>query len=350
MLKVVVRRALTYQTTASLRARALSITVSRRTFAEKMTTTKAPPLPPGKDKHHIVVLEAVHAPMPKWGFPYDITLHQRTYKGDVAERIQDATIVVACVTPVTPEDLDIAKDVRCLAIMAVGISWLDREAFAKRGITVTNCAGGNVEAVCEHFLALYFGLRKKIVELDNAMKGTKEWIEDGTLIAHWPEKKPPPGCRQEVLGIFGYGTIGKRIAVLAKALGFSEILVADRKGVPAEKVRSGRTSFDEVVKRASTHVICVPKSDDTTGMISRQEFEHMREDAIVINIARGGIVHEADFAEALKAGQIAGGAVDVLEQEPGGIGTTPLCPDPAKGEQPIPNLIISELQSSKSVK
>jgi phosphoglycerate dehydrogenase-like enzyme len=307
-----------------------------------MSNTAVPPLPPGKDKHHIVVLEAVHAPMPKWDFPHDLTLYPRTYKGDVAERIKDATIVVACVTPVTPEDLDVAKDVRCLAVMAVGISWLDREAFAQRGVTVTNCAGGNVEAVCEHFLALYFALRKKIVEMDNAMKGTKEWLQDGTLIAHWPEKKPPPGCRQEVLGIFGYGTIGKRIAVLAKALGFSEILVADRKGTPADQVRQGRTAFDEVVKRSSTLVVCVPKSDDTVGMISQPEFAMMRKDAILINVARGGIVHEADLAEALRARQLAGGAVDVLENEPGGIGTTPLCPDPAQGAEPIPNLIISE--------
>lgn len=318
--------------------------IAPRKFASSpiQMASKAPPLPAGRDKHHIVVLEAVHAPMPKFDFPHDITLHPRTYKGDVAERIKDATIVIACVTPVTPEDLDIAKDVRCLAVMAVGISWVDREAFAERGVTVTNCAGGNVEAVCEHFLGLYFALRKKIVEIDNAMKGTKEWIQDGTLIAHWPEKKPPPGCRQEVLGIFGYGTIGKRIAVLAKALGFSEVLVADRKGTSAEQLRPGRTSFEEVVKRSSTIVICVPKSDDTVSMISEHEFGLMRKDAIVINVARGGIVNEADFARALKTGQIAGGAVDVLETEPGGIGTTPLCPDPSKGEEPIPNLIISE--------
>jgi len=297
-------------------------------------------LPPGKDRHHIVVLEAIHVKMPEFDFPHTIDFHPRTYKGDVAERIKDATIAIACVTPVTPEDLDVAKDLRCLAIMAVGIGWLDREEFARRGVTVTNCAGGNVEAVCEHFVGLYFAIRKKIVEIDNAMKGTKEWLEKGTLIGRWPDKKPSPGCRQEVLGIFGYGTIGKRIATLAKALGFSEVLVADRKG-NTKNLREGRKAFDEVVRRASTMVVCVPKSDDTVNLIDEKEFESMRSDAVVINVARGGIVNEAALASALKNGSIAGAAVDVLETEPGGIGTTPLLPDPAVAEQPIPNLIIS---------
>ena len=306
--------------------------------SRKMASFNPPPLPPGKTKHHIVVLEAVHVPMPTFSFPHTIDLHPRTTHDQVSARIKDATIVIACVTPVTPSDLDIATHLGCLCIMAVGISWVDRAEFARRNVTVTNCAGGNVEAVAEHFLALYFGLRKKVVEIDARVKGSDEWREKGTMIGHWPEKKPPPGCRQEVLGILGYGTIGKRIAVLAKALGFKEVLVADRKGVSDEEGREGRTSFQDVVSKASTLVVCVPKADDTVDLIGEEELKAMRKDALVINVARGGIVNEAALAEALKAGGIAGAATDVLETEPGGPGSTPLLPP--QGEESIPNLII----------
>lgn len=305
-----------------------------------MAEFKPPPLPAGKEKHHIVVLEAVHVPMPTFDFPHTIDFHPLTKPDQVTERIKDATIVIACVTPITPANLDVAKHVGCLAIMAVGISWLNREEFARRGVTVTNCAGGNTEAVVEHFLALYFALRKKVVEIDNAVKGTDEWREKGTLTGHWPGKKPPPGCQQEVLGIVGYGTIGKRIALLTKALGFKEMLIADRKKASTHELREGRTSFEEVVKRSSTLVVCVPKADDTVDLIDEAELKAMRKDALVINVARGGIVNEGALAEALKAGTIAGAATDVFDPEPSGPGVSPLLPDTSKGEPPIPNLVV----------
>lgn len=199
-----------------------------------------------------------------------------------------------------------------------------------------------MEAVSEHFLALYFALRKKVVEIDTAVKTTDEWREEGTVTNHWVGRKPPPGCNQEVLGILGYGTIGKRIALLAKSLGFSEILVADRKGTSSSSTKEGRTSFDEVIRRSSTLAVCVPKADDTVDLISTPELDSMRSDAIIINVARGGIVNEAALAQALKSGRISGGATDVLETEPGGPGSTPLLPDLAKGGVPIPNFVICE--------
>lgn len=306
-----------------------------------MATFKPPSLPPGKDKHHIVVLEGVHAPMPTFDFPHTIDEYPLTSPDQVAERIKDATIVINTIRPITSAHLDIAPHLGCVAIMAVGISWLDREVFAQRGITVTNCAGANVEAVSEHFLALYFGLRKKVGELDHGAKTSNEWHSNGTMTTHWPERKPPPGCNQEVLGILGYGTIGKRIAMLAKALGFKEILVADRKGAQGQ-TKEGRTPFEEVIRRASTIAVCVPKDNDTIDLINTEELKAMREDAILINIARGGIINEAALAKALQDGEIAGAAADVLDNEPAGPGLNPLLPDLAKGEAAVPNFIICE--------
>jgi phosphoglycerate dehydrogenase-like enzyme len=300
--------------------------------------------PEGRDKHHIVVLESIHAPLPTFDFPHDITLYPRTQPDEVAKRVKDASIVIACVTPVTPEHLDSSPQLGCLAIMAVGISWVQKAEFAKRGVTVTNCPAGNVDAVGEHVLALYFASRKRVGEVDAAIKGGLEWREKGTLTRRWARNgerpQPPLGCNQETLGILGYGNLGKRIEMLAKAVGFGTVLIGERKSASA--LRQGRSAFDELIRCSSTIVVCVPKDDDTIDLIGDRELEMMRKEALVINIARGGIVNEAALARVLKDGRIQGAAVDVLEDEPGGKGTTPLLPDVDRGEEPVPNLVICE--------
>lgn len=310
-----------------------------------LTGMAPPPLPPGKDKHHIVVLEGIHAAMPPFDFPHTITIHSRTAPSEVAERIKDATIVIACVVPVTPRDMDAAPHLGILCVMAVGIQWVDKKDCARRGVTVTNCPAGNVEAVTEHFLALYFAVRKRVVQVHNFVTTSSRWVDEGTLTKLWPHG-PPMGAAQETLGIMGYGTLGKGTEKLARAVGFGEILISERKTTPfngdATTIRPGRASFEETLQRATVLVICLPKDHDTINMIGEKELKMMKKDAIIINLARGGIVNEAALATALREGWITGAGTDVLETEPGGPGTSPLIPDPAKGEPAVPNLTICE--------
>ncbi|EXJ85035.1 hypothetical protein A1O3_05710 [Capronia epimyces CBS 606.96] len=302
--------------------------------------TKPPMLPPGKTKHHIVVLEAIHCDMPSFDFPHTIDLHPRTRPDQVAERIKDATIVIACVVPVTPGDMDQAPHLGVLAVMAVGISWVDKLDCARRGVTVTNCIAGNVDAVTEHFLGLYFAARKQIVKVHTSVTTSHEWRDKGTLNkVYWPSG-PPMGCRQETLGIMGYGSLGTRIEALARAVGFGEVLISERKNA-GNSAREGRVSFDEILKRASTICVCLPKENDTVDLIAEKELRAMRADALLINMARGGIVNEAALAKALREGWIAGAATDVLEIEPAWPGSGPLTPDLAKGEPEVPHLTIS---------
>ncbi|EXJ59090.1 hypothetical protein A1O7_06521 [Cladophialophora yegresii CBS 114405] len=300
--------------------------------------SQPPPLPPGKDRHHIVVLEGIHAEMPPFDFPHTIDVHQRTAPSQVVERIKGATIVIACIVPVTPEAMDHAPHLGVLAVMAVGIQWVDKQDCARRGVTVTKCPAGNVDAVTEHFLGLYFASRKRVVQVHNKVTKTNEWLEKGTLTKLWPSG-PPMGAGQETLGIMGYGTLGTRLEKLAKAVGFKEVLISERKNSKA--TRPGRVSFEETLRRATVVAICLPKEHDTIDLLSEAELRSMRKEALIINVARGGIVNEHALATALKEGWIAGAATDVLETEPAGLGTSPLIPDVAKGEEEVPNLTIS---------
>ncbi|KAH8738299.1 D-isomer specific 2-hydroxyacid dehydrogenase [Ilyonectria robusta] len=294
---------------------------------------------PTETKHHVVFLEAANAPFPTFSFPHTSRRHAHTQPHEVAARIKDATILVVGVIAITAEHLGQAPLLQCMAITATGCEWLDRAAFAKRGITVVNCPQSNVEAVGEHFLALYFSARKKVVQVHNAITGPdRQWVQDGSLVPLW-KQGPPLSCQQETLGIIGYGALGRNIESLAKSVGFGRVLIGERKG--ESKARDGRVSFEDVIRLATTIVVCCPKEPETLGLISELEFNAMKREALLLNLSRGGVVCEQALATALKKGQIFGAATDVLETEPGGVGTTPLMPDIANGEEPVPNLTIS---------
>ncbi|KAF7553112.1 hypothetical protein G7Z17_g3848 [Cylindrodendrum hubeiense] len=294
---------------------------------------------PTETKHHVVFLEAANAPLPDFTFPHTYRRHTQTQLHEVVERIKDATVLVVGVIAITAEHLDHAPKLQCIAITATGCEWLDRRVFAERGITVVNCPQSNVEAVGEHFLSLYFSARKKVVEVHNAITGPeKQWLKDVSLTPLWGQGAPL-SCQQEILGIIGYGALGRNIHTLAKAVGFGQVVIAERKG--QSTARDGRVLFEDLIKDATTIVVCCPKDPETLGLISEPELHLMKRETLLINISRGGVVCEQALATALKEGRIFGAAVDVLETEPGGVGTTPLLPDITKGEEKVPNLTIS---------
>jgi phosphoglycerate dehydrogenase-like enzyme len=133
----------------------------------------------------------------------------------------------------------------------------------------------------------------------------------------------------------GYGALGKKIEMLARAIGFGEVVVSDWKG--AAEIRENRVAFEEVLKKATVLVLCCPRDPSTVNPIGEAELKLMRSDALLINVARGGIVNETALVKALKQNWISSAATDVLEIEPGIIGSALL---PKHGE-PIPNLTIS---------
>ncbi|KAL9105969.1 MAG: hypothetical protein Q9227_008924 [Pyrenula ochraceoflavens] len=285
---------------------------------------------------HIVCLETCHCDMPAFSFPHKWTSYYQTTPAspEVSSRLQTADIAITTVVPITPADLDACPNLKLVAVMATGMEWVDKQACKERGVMVINCPGSNIPAVSEHALAFYFAARKRIVELTNITRTTDLWIEKGTLRSRFTEGFPL-GCAGECVGIIGYGMLGKRIETLMQAVGMGEVLIADRKGVAESDKRPGRTSFEEVLRRASVLVICCPRDPSTLDLIDEAELRLMRKEAIVINVARGGIVNEDALAKALKETWIASAATDVLTIEPGGRSTSPLLADD------VPNLTVT---------
>lgn len=268
----------------------------------------------------IVALETFFCPLPDFTLPAPHTCefrnYDRTRPGQIAERIRDADIVIMTILPMAAENLsaEAAPRLKMVSIIASGTDTVDLATCRARGIVVANTPHCNATTVTEHVLALYFATRRSIVSThlltragDWASKGSQQSTMNG------PDGKPPRTCRDELIGIIGYGAIGRHIETTARSLGMKTV-VAGRKG--AASVPEGRAPFETVIREASVVVVCLPRSPETLNLVSDAEFDQMRPHGLLINVSRGGIVDEKALVAALKEGKIAGAGTDVYSQEP----------------------------------
>ncbi|KAF2259322.1 hypothetical protein CC78DRAFT_586056 [Lojkania enalia] len=283
--------------------------------------------------HEIVALEGLHQPLPPtFTFPphstYNLTVYRRPDLDRLRDRIRNATIIIVTTIKLSADVLapDVTPSLRLVAVMATGTDPVDLDACRKRGVRVTNCPAANIDAVSEHAISLYFAARRRTVLLDGLTRRVpSEWKEKRTLMGHlrFADGKPPLTCGEEVLGIVGYGALGKRIAALGCALGM-RVLVAARKNPSSNGVdvvlppttEDDRVPFEEVVRQSTVLALSLPRNAETLNLISTPEFELMSPYAVLVNVSRGGIVDEDAVVKAVREGRIAGYATDVLDKEP----------------------------------
>jgi len=189
----------------------------------------------------------------------------------------------------------------------VGVDNIDIAAATAAGIIVVNAPTGNTVAAAEHTLALLFALARHVPAADASMR-SGDWERAAFMGRELVDK---------TLGVIGLGKIGMAVADRARALGMD--VVGHDPYVTAEAaalhgIRS--LPLGEVLRLADAVTVHVPKTRDTTNLISTAELATMKPDAYVINVARGGVVDEAALAQALTDGTIAGAAVDVYSSEP----------------------------------
>ncbi|KAF3033263.1 hypothetical protein E8E12_003825 [Didymella heteroderae] len=300
----------------------------------------------------IVALEKQHQPLFETldlppNTTCSITAYQSTTRNELHARIYNADIIIVTTVKLDAETLshDVTPRLRYVIVSATGTDCVDLQSCKARAIRVCNCPGANLEAVSEHAISLYFAARRRTVLLDEVTRRQpSEWKQRGSVNTYLrlPDGKPPLTCGDEVLGIVGYGGLGKRIAAIGRALGM-KVLVAARKpsSNPAQgdaqdadqlpKMEESRVPFDDVLRQATVIVLSLPRNPETLNLLSAAEFQSMHPYAVLINIARGGIVDEAALVQALKERRIAGYATDVFQVEPaGGPEDTPLLAENAK--------------------
>jgi D-3-phosphoglycerate dehydrogenase len=218
-------------------------------------------------------------------------------------------LIIRSATKVTEELLQAADKLKVVGRAGIGLDNVDIPAATKRGIIVMNTPAGNVITTAEHTIAMMMALSR------NIPWGT------ATMKAGLWEKKKLQGREifNKVLGVIGFGKIGSIVADRARGLKM-QVIVHDP-FVTAEAIEKAgfeAVSLNELYRRADYITVHVPKLKDTLGLLNKAAFDQMKQGVMIINCARGGIVHEADLNAALRSGKVAGAALDVFEKEPPG--------------------------------
>ena len=182
---------------------------------------------------------------------------------------------------------------------------MDIEACTRHGVKAANAAGVNADAVAEHTFAMILGYYKNLPFLDTFMKQRRD---EKLLYYNGAELKG------RTIGIIGLGAIGRRVAAYCNAMGIHVLGYDPFVKECADYITL--SSLEELLKTSDIITVHVYLNEETRHMFSRETFEKMKNTALLVNTARGGIVCQEDLIEALKTGQIGGACLDVFEEEP----------------------------------
>jgi phosphoglycerate dehydrogenase-like enzyme len=218
----------------------------------------------------------------------------------------------------------LAPMLRLVAKPGAGVDNIDVAAAARRGVTVTNVSGARGRAVAEHALFMMLHLARR-----GWLRGDPAWRDT-----------PATQLGGKTLGIVGLGDIGSHLARSGHGLGMQVVAHTrtpdpDRARVPVRFV-----DLDSLLREADVVVLCAPLTDATRGMIDRRALTTMKDDAYLINVARGPMVSTDDLLEAMRSGRLAGAGLDVTDPEP-------LPQD--HGLQVLPHVLISPHNAGRTV-
>ncbi len=226
------------------------------------------------------------------------------------EYIKDADVSIFNKTKMNEELLKDAPNVKLLAITATGFDNIDLEYCKSRGIAAANVKAYSTPAVAQHTFAMALFILEKISYYDEYVKSGKYSSQSG--FCNFDEKYNE--LSGKTWGIIGMGNIGRSVAKIAEAFGCKVIFYSASGNSTCTDYE--RVDLDTLLKESDVLSIHCPLSDRTRNLINRDTLKLMKKSAILINVARGPVVNDADLAEALNNGTIAGAGLDVLGVEP----------------------------------
>lgn len=258
----------------------------------------------------------------------DWSLQEQTSAAQVRRAIQNANVVITNKVSVDRDILLSTNSLALICVAATGTNNIDLVATGERNITVCNVRAYATTSVVEHVFSVILALTRRHHEYRRAVSSGKWHNAASFCLLDYPVRE----LAGQTLGIIGYGELGKAVARMGEAFGM-KILIAQRPGTDSQP-KTGRIPLGQVLAQSNIISLHCPLTESTVNLIDCDELEQMREDALLINTARGGIVNEAALLQALRTSRIAGAAVDVLSEEPPRNGNPLL-------DTSIPNLIVT---------
>ena len=263
-----------------------------------------------------LIIDAIHTSIGEEMSKYmTVETHMLPTQAELKELIRDVDVLLMRVDPaINKEILDAAENLKIIAVCAVGLNHVDLDYAKEKGVQVFNAPGWSDNAVAELTISKMLDISRGAMQANREVKDEHVWNK---------YKYYGRELRGKTLGILDFGRIGRRVAMLANA--FEMKVYAYDPFLPAEVFEQNNAvcaTKDEVLQVSDFVSIHLPLLPETRDLISAESIKLMKNDAVVLNMSRGGIVNEKDMYDALVGGQLGGYATDVMESELSGGGLT----------------------------
>lgn len=226
-----------------------------------------------------------------------VTVYDATEPEQALSRIGDAEILMTSKCLITKEFMKQCPNLKYIGCTATGYNNIDVKAARELGIAVTNVPAYSTEAVAQHTFSLILELSNHVALHDRSVK-SGEWT-NCKYFCYW--KEPVLLLSGKSLGIIGYGQIGRKVAEIARAFGMTvNVYSQDR----------------EAAMKSDIVTLHCPLTAENAEFVNASFLKKMKPGSMLINTARGGLIHEQDLADALKSGHLKAAALDVLSREP----------------------------------
>ena len=223
---------------------------------------------------------------------------------ELIKNVSDADVLLLSNRPLPRVVIEACPKLKLISVAFTGLDHVDQEACKARGIVLQNAAGYAVHAVSELAIGLMIVLLRRIVSANVTVRaaGDNRGMNGHELFG-------------KTLGIVGCGAIGLQVARLGNAFGCN-VLGFERHRLRIDNVAIEQVELDELLRRSDIVSLHLPLTEETRGVIGREQFGRMKPSAILINTARGPVVDQSDLIEALEQKRLAGAALDVFDIEP----------------------------------
>lgn len=239
----------------------------------------------------------------------EFNVYRSTTQEEFADHVADSDVIIVNKLKVGRNNLPACQKVRLICVTATGYDNIDTEYCRENGIAVCNVVGYSTQNVAQLTVAMVLSLFCHLTEYNRS-------VADGSYTRGGVANILTPVYHEifgKTWGIVGYGNIGKQVGAVAKALG-CKVVVYKRTPIEGEEC----VDIDTLCRVSDIITVHTPLNDGTRGLISRERITMMKNEAIIVNVARGAVCDEAAIADAICEGKLGGVGVDVYSKEPFG--------------------------------
>ncbi len=242
-------------------------------------------------------------------FPdHNLTFIEDEVSIENVESVKNVEILVVFVySKVTKEIINLLPNLKFITTMSTGFDHIDLEAAKARNIVVSNVPVYAETVVAEHTFALLLAISRRLEEsTERARKGNFD-----------PEGLTGFELRGKTLGVIGIGAIGKHVIEIANGFGMNVLAYARHPDLVLEqKLKFKHVDLDVLLRSSDVVSLHIPYTKETHHFLSTEQFNKMKNNVVIINTARGGLIHNSALLEALESGKVYAAGLDVLEEEP----------------------------------